>query len=154
MSQDRVAREERFCEAVNLKLRIYNKVHAIFSMLWMGVIYFLSAQPAESYPSLFWGADKIVHMALFGMLGVFLSLTFGLHRGRTSWRGVVFITVIVMLYGVSDEYHQSFVPGRNPGVDDIIADTIGGILAALLVQNRRIIHRQSALLLPVLKMAN
>ncbi|MCK5081916.1 MAG: VanZ family protein, partial [Candidatus Omnitrophica bacterium] len=29
-------------------------------------------------------------------------------------------------YGISDEIHQSFVPGRNAGIIDIIADTIGG----------------------------
>ena len=112
-------------------------------MLWMGVIYYLSSQPAESYPALFWGADKIVHMALFGVLGALLSFTFGLSRDRTSWSGVVIITVIVMLYGTIDEYHQSFVPGRSPGVDDIIADTIGGCMAALIVQGRWLINRKS-----------
>jgi VanZ family protein len=47
----------------------------------------------------------------------------------TAWRSVLFSS----LYGVSDEYHQSFVPGRTSTVDDWVADTAGAMFAALVI---------------------
>ena len=42
-------------------------------------------------------------------------------------------TSIASLYGISDEFHQSFVPGRTPDVVDWLADTSGALLAVLLI---------------------
>jgi VanZ family protein len=35
------------------------------------------------------------------------------------------------LYGVTDEWHQSFVPGRTPAADDLVADAVGSLAGAL-----------------------
>ena len=35
-------------------------------------------------------------------------------------------------YGLSDEFHQRFVPGRFAGVDDLVFDTLGGLLAVAI----------------------
>ncbi len=40
--------------------------------------------------------------------------------------------VVAVLYAVSDEFHQSFVPGRYPDIRDILVDA-AGVLAALLL---------------------
>jgi VanZ family protein len=49
--------------------------------------------------------------------------------------------VIASLYGASDELHQSFIPGRSPEIGDWVADTLGALIAVLLVawlvKNRR-----------------
>jgi VanZ family protein len=42
----------------------------------------------------------------------------------------VLAVAIVSLYGVSDEVHQAFVPGRNADVFDWVADTTGALVAA------------------------
>jgi len=48
---------------------------------------------------------------------------------------ISFIVVILcVLYGISDEYHQSFVPGRSPDLLDIRNDTIGAVLAMIVVR--------------------
>jgi len=39
--------------------------------------------------------------------------------------------LIVSLYGFTDEFHQSFTPGREPRIRDVIIDTIGGALGVL-----------------------
>lgn len=36
-----------------------------------------------------------------------------------------------LLYGLTDEYHQSLVPGREADVLDLLADTVGGLLGAI-----------------------
>jgi VanZ family protein len=38
--------------------------------------------------------------------------------------------LVVFLYACSDEFHQSFVPGRGPAFRDVLIDTSGGITAA------------------------
>ena len=46
-------------------------------------------------------------------------------------------TVLFCLcYGLSDEFHQRFVPGRFSGVDDLVFDTLGGLLAVALDRAR------------------
>ena len=47
---------------------------------------------------------------------------------------------IVMVYGLSDEFHQSFVPMRDASIYDVFADIIGGMLgifAARIIEMKR-----------------
>jgi len=41
--------------------------------------------------------------------------------------------LIAVLYGVSDEFHQSFVPARDASVMDLVSDTVGAFLGAGIV---------------------
>ncbi len=59
-----------------------------------------------------------------------------------SWRAVVAAITIASLYGVSDEYHQLFVPGRTFDVLDMAADAIGSVLGASAVGAWSIIRRR------------
>ena len=67
--------------------------------------------------------DKVVHFSVYGLLGV---LTCRIRRG-SGW--AVLAVVLTSLYGASDEWHQSFVPGRMAGVADWMADTLGAAVA-------------------------
>jgi VanZ family protein len=44
-----------------------------------------------------------------------------------------YAALTVILWGVSDEFHQSFVPGRNASALDVVADTFGFVMAVLLL---------------------
>jgi VanZ family protein len=50
-----------------------------------------------------------------------------------SWRPVLWSVLCVALYASSDEFHQRFVPSRDPEVRDVAIDTMGGILGILAV---------------------
>ena len=50
-------------------------------------------------------------------------------NGRAAWQAVIMSS----LYGVTDEFHQSFVPGRSPSVADWCVDTIGACVGVGLV---------------------
>lgn len=42
--------------------------------------------------------------------------------------------LFIFTVGIADEVHQMFVPGRHPGLDDLMADMIGGLVATLLLK--------------------
>jgi VanZ family protein len=50
---------------------------------------------------------------------------------------VVVITMMVALYGAFDEIHQLFVPGREASMGDLVADVVGGLVAAVLFRKGR-----------------
>lgn len=74
--------------------------------------------------------DKVAHAILYGFLATLVSL--GLHRSGRIYRPAVYHLVPVLfalLYGISDEIHQYFVPPRTPDVFDLVADFTGALLA-------------------------
>jgi VanZ family protein len=101
----------------------------------MTVIFYLSSisQFPKAVPDWVFYFDKVVHFIVFGVLGLlFLNAWLG-----GQWRCVDLTSVMVsvtftMLYGISDEIHQMFVPGRTPSIGDIIADTTGALVLCLM----------------------
>jgi VanZ family protein len=118
------------------------------ALAWAATIFVLSSFPGSAYPATdVIGADKMVHLALYGLLAALCARGFG--RG-TRWPGPLVWIAAAMLasvYGMSDEFHQRFVPGRNSDWADVLADTIGAVLgagAAVAVFRRRRHARSSA----------
>jgi VanZ family protein len=70
--------------------------------------------------------DKFVHFSVYGLLATLVC------RVRGGWRGAIWALLLTSAYGASDEWHQSFVPGRSSDVADWIADTAGAALGVLL----------------------
>lgn len=102
--------------------------------LVMGTIFFLSHQPGDSLhlPPLP-GIDKLAHCLAYGVLAA--ATLFALDeqwKVRRSGLVVIFTMVFCLLYGIADEFHQSFVPGRTPSLVDILADCAGAVLVCLL----------------------
>ena len=44
-------------------------------------------------------------------------------------RGLILAIILGILYGITDEFHQSFVPGRSSSEWNVLADSIGVIIA-------------------------
>lgn len=66
--------------------------------------------------------SKSAHVFLFGLLA--FSFEFGFNNANHKTKKL--IVLLVMLYGISDEIHQSFVPGREPGIIDVVIDSFAG----------------------------
>jgi VanZ family protein len=95
----------------------------------MGLIFALSS--ITETPTLPEGADKNVHGLLYFGLGILLIRALsGAVRARVTLSTAVAATAIAGLYGVSDEFHQFFVPPRQMDALDVAADTIGAAAAA------------------------
>ncbi|MHB0912135.1 MAG: VanZ family protein [Armatimonadota bacterium] len=93
-------------------------------LAYMAGIFVLSAQPTLPQFHGILGWDKLHHMLAFGGLAA-LAFWAG-RRYRLAF-------AVAALYGVVDELHQSFVPGRTCGLDDLVADLLGAalVLAAI-----------------------
>jgi len=70
-----------------------------------------------------------VEYAVLAILVVRVVAAYALRRGALLWTSALAITVA---YGVGDELHQSFVPGRSASLHDVGFDALGA-LGALLV---------------------
>lgn len=95
----------------------------------MGTIFFLSNQSGDTLqlPS-FFGADKVAHMIAYGALA-FSALWFLYERALENPRRTVLVCVLFcVFYGISDEYHQSFIPLRSVSIFDLLADAMGALL--------------------------
>ena len=95
----------------------------------MLAIFAASSVPGSQIPGTIW--DKLVHMLVYGALGG--ALVIPLSGGRWSGVGVGTVAAAIILslaYGVSDEMHQQFTPGRTPDVLDVVADTVGATAGA------------------------
>ncbi len=76
------------------------------------------------------GSDKIVHFVCFGALAAAWSLWFPPESWKKRPARTFFaVVLIVSLYGIADEIHQSFVPGRSCSAPDWLADTVGACAA-------------------------
>ena len=68
--------------------------------------------------------DKIVHAVFYGIFAFFI---FG------SSRRYALSLLLASLYGVTDEFHQSFVEGRDSDIWDWVADIVGASLALFTI---------------------
>lgn len=113
-------------------------------VLYMIMIFALSAQHSLPQPPGPFN-DKSVHAITYGGLGALALRAFA--GGR--WIGVtpgatVSAAALATLYGVVDEWHQSYVPGRESSVADAVADTLGASLAVAALYAWVIIARTSS----------
>lgn len=66
------------------------------------------------------------------MLGYALLAQAYLHGlGRGKSRSIWIAWIFTILYAITDEYHQSFVPGRNSRLFDIGIDSLGSLIGLL-----------------------
>jgi VanZ family protein len=100
--------------------------YALPPIIYAGLIFFLSSLPSERITFVSGIKDYILHFFEFGLLAL-LTIRFVNFYFDPGVRCYFLIFLATMLYGLSDEWHQSFVPGRVASVSDLLADTLGVI---------------------------
>ena len=106
---------------------------AAAAVLWMGVIFFLSSMHGDSLgPDTFTVnfAKKFGHVMLFGVLSIlyYFALNSRKTAGRVPWTVLVLSFLLTVLYAMTDEYHQSFTPGRHAAGQDVVIDALGALV--------------------------
>ena len=100
----------------------------IVLLLYFLLIYWLSDQSTLPAPSWFNFQDKVHHAGAYFIMAL-LAWRFFRHLIKRAI--IVFFISIAFcsLYGLTDEWHQSFIVGRHSDILDWVADTIGAVLA-------------------------
>jgi VanZ family protein len=78
--------------------------------------------------------DKLVHFGIFFIFGLLVYRALFTQNSPPvfSYKKIWIMLVIVIGYGIFDELHQGFTPGRSVDLKDLLADTGGGLLAGLM----------------------
>ncbi len=97
---------------------------------WMALIFFLSSLPQLPSPPDPW-VDLIFKKGAHFTVYAVLALLFrrALPPGRSIW---ALSWILAVLYAASDEWHQSFVPGRHPQLTDVLIDACGAATGLLI----------------------
>ncbi len=103
------------------------KTYVILTLCYVVLIFILSSFQLSS--SVAEGGDKTLHVIEYSILGF---LTLGCFKNRKLLPVLILAFMISSLYGISDEIHQYFVPGREFSYLDILANTIGSFLGVLI----------------------
>src|SRR6266545_6971790 len=98
-------------------------------LAYASLIFYLSSlpHPEQYFPSFLINvSDKVIHGVEYGVLGILWFRAFRHAAGGTlAAHAVLFAIIASAAYGVTDEFHQAFVPFRNADVWDAAADTVG-----------------------------
>jgi VanZ family protein len=106
-------------------------VRAIPPLALMGLIFFLSAKESVGSNLPDW-MPVLAHFIEYAALATLWTWALGPALGRQALLAAAMISLV---YGISDEYHQRFVDGRDSDVLDVLTDAIG-IAFALFVVDR------------------
>ena len=101
-------------------------------ILYAGLIAFLSSlsSPGIKIPSLFYGLDdKIIHAVEYAILAILCYRAYRWTFVKKLVRYASLLAIVTaILFGITDEIHQAFVPFRHPDVWDLVADAVGSFL--------------------------
>lgn len=130
------------------------RIFMILAMVWMGIIFYMSNQPASisaqhsggvvellsnlpyigSIVTYLMDIDiaeflvrKSAHMLSYFILAALLFM-YMYEVGKSIGKVVLIVIVLTFLYACTDEFHQLFIPGRSGEFRDVMIDTIGGII--------------------------
>ncbi|HLF17967.1 MAG TPA: VanZ family protein [Candidatus Omnitrophota bacterium] len=100
---------------------------------YSAIIFCVSSLPSLKPPFEGFNVDKFFHMLEYIPFG-YLAARALFHTAKFDRRYTLVAVAVLfaLLYGISDEIHQSFVEGRFASVFDVIADTLGGMLGGWL----------------------
>ena len=121
---------------------------------WAALIFLLSSFEAPDVGS--GGVDyvvrKLAHLTEYALLGLLASRAFrGSSRDGLRTRWFLASVILIVVYALADEYHQSFVPSRTGSIYDSLIDIAGGFAALIVVRHRNwfSVHQRRASNSPV-----
>ena len=99
-------------------------------IIWAGLIFFLSSIPdLKSGLETFWDTilRKMAHMVEYGIFFLLLS--------RAMKKPLIWPIILSIFYAISDEFHQSFIPGRHMALLDVCFDSTGVLIGYLIFKS-------------------
>ncbi|MFC1625799.1 VanZ family protein [Patescibacteria group bacterium] len=103
--------------------------------VWAAIIFKLSSKSILTISQSYWkdfAFKKSAHVFFYGVYAILLFRALKVSRIpklKAAWWSVI----LTFVYGVSDEFHQSFVGGRGPTLRDVLIDTAAASLVILTI---------------------
>lgn len=111
----------------------YPFFRAVPCILCMAIVFKLSSltnEQLEDFPQIW---DKLAHFLEYATLaGCYAMIWTRNEWSRRQWLRVLIVGVLALVYGCTDEYHQSFVEGRDCSAFDLVADLTGGLFGGIV----------------------
>ena len=122
------------------RVRVTVLVWWLLVVCWMGVIFALSATPSLASPFepvYDFILRKLAHVTVYVVLTLLVYGALRQHMARPTHAWLLAL-LSATLYACSDEWHQTFVPGRAGTVCDVMIDSMGIVGAWVLASRPRI----------------
>jgi VanZ family protein len=105
------------------------------AIVWAAIIFMLSSFPKlPTMPTGLFSIDKILHFGVYFILGLLIAVALiKSHINKTFIYRICVAAILGIVYGASDEFHQSFIAGRDASVADWIADALGVVSAQIFM---------------------
>ena len=103
--------------------------------VYAGLIFIHSSLSTPPLVPRIWQGDKLLHLLEYAIFGYLIaraaknavSLELNAHFR-------IFAICVAVIYGLSDEFHQYFVPGRQADILDVLADGLGAFLGQMVLK--------------------
>jgi len=134
-------------ERMNIKTKELKKLlnRWLPFLIWATVIFLFSSYPTTRASEIHWKdfiVKKTAHIIEYAILTTlcYRALkTSGIEKKKVGYYSIFFS----IFYGLTDEFHQSFTPGRDPQLRDVFFDTIGAVLSIYYIWNLLPQHQKS-----------
>ncbi|HOU35869.1 MAG TPA: VanZ family protein [Candidatus Omnitrophota bacterium] len=104
-------------------------------LFFMGYIFYTSCQSGADIPDLFSNQDIVYHFLIYALLGLSFARALRFEKPSAGLLKIICVCAVFgLLYGFSDEFHQSFVNGRSSQAFDVAIDTIGSLSGGILIR--------------------
>lgn len=120
----------RYYSNMTMKRFLLSFVRWIPALCIFGVSFYLSGKSTIENMPTFLFADKLVHFICFSGLAFWVA--FGCSIKGKKKIEILLPALIVSCYGIFDEIHQSFIPGRMMSFGDWLTDSLGGIFGSFV----------------------
>jgi len=114
------------------------------TIVWAGIIFWFSSRSSITTTQIYWQdftVKKTAHVFVYAVLAVLVYRSLKHTTKLTRIYLLIVALLITIGYALTDEFHQSFTPGREPHLRDIVIDGIGAAVALKLVDKSGIISR-------------
>lgn len=112
-------------------------------LAWMGLIFFFSSRPRVSVSE-----EEVVNFVFFKSLhmieyGILFFLLFRATLHKNTKHNLIYAFLIAVLYGISDEIHQTFIPTREGKLRDVFIDTLGIAIMYMYTKRRSVLFKKA-----------
>ena len=107
----------------------HNKISFLIVLVMASIIFYVSSLSFSGTGGGIRYKSYIYHFTAFSYLALFLLIS--LSKGKYNKLLILIAVFIAIIYGISDEIHQYFVPNRFPSLIDILTNSIGILITSI-----------------------